>query len=308
MLRYVVNRILLIIPTIIVVIFLIFFILNIVPGNPGRTILGQDATEEAVAALNHELGMDRPMLERFGRYLLDVVRLDFGESYRSREPVFDDILQKFPTTLLLSLLAIVGMSVIGIPLGIVSAVKQYSILDYSLTVSSLLLASMPGFLLALILILIFSLKLGILPSMGADTARHFVLPVLTLSLINAAPLARLTRTSMLETMRQDYIRTARAKGAGQKRIITHHALKPALIPIITVLGMNFAWLLGGALITEMIFGLPGIGNIIIRAVQMKDVPVIMATAVFLAVLYKLIMLAVDIIQAVVDPRLQLRLR
>ncbi len=144
--------------------------------------------------------------------------------------------------------------------------------------------------------------------MGAGSVRHFVLPVLTLSLINAAPLARLTRTSMLETMRQDYIRTARAKGAGQKRIITHHALKPALIPIITVLGMNFAWLLGGALITEMIFGLPGIGNIIIRAVQMKDVPVIMATAVFLAVLYKLIMLAVDIIQAVVDPRLQLRLR
>ncbi len=308
MLRYVVNRVLLIIPTIIVVIFLIFFILNIVPGNPGRTILGQDATEEAVAALNHELGMDRPMLERFGRYLLDVVRLDFGESYRSREPVFDDILQKFPTTLLLSLLAIVGMSVIGIPLGIVSAVRQYSILDYSLTVSSLLLASMPGFLLALMLILIFSLKLGILPSTGAGSVRHFVLPVLTLSLINAAPLARLTRTSMLETMRQDYIRTARAKGAGQKRIITHHALKPALIPIITVLGMNFAWLLGGALITEMIFGLPGIGNIIIRAVQMKDVPVIMATAVFLAVLYKLIMLAVDIIQAVVDPRLQLRLR
>jgi len=307
-LRYVVNRVLLIIPTIIVVIFLIFFILNIVPGNPGRTILGQDATEEAVAALNHELGMDRPMLERFGRYLLDVVRLDFGESYRSREPVFDDILQKFPTTLLLSLLAIVGMSVIGIPLGIVSAVRQYSILDYSLTVSSLLLASMPGFLLALMLILIFSLKLGILPSTGAGSVRHFVLPVLTLSLINAAPLARLTRTSMLETMRQDYIRTARAKGAGQKRIITHHALKPALIPIITVLGMNFAWLLGGALITEMIFGLPGIGNIIIRAVQMKDVPVIMATAVFLAVLYKLIMLAVDIIQAVVDPRLQLRLR
>ena len=308
MLRYILNRILLIIPTLIVVIFLIFFILNIVPGDPARIILGQDASAEAVAELNHELGMDRPMLERFFRYLLDAVRLDFGESYRSREPVFDEILAKFPTTLMLSLLAIVGMSAIGIPLGIISAVKQYSVLDYSLTVSSLILASMPGFFLALMLILIFSLKLGLLPSMGADTARHYVLPVLALSLTNAAYLARLTRTSMLETMRQDYIRTARAKGAGKRRVITHHALKPALIPIITVLGMNFAWLLGGALITEMIFGLPGIGNIIIRAVQMKDVPVIMATAIFLAVLYKLIMLAVDIIQAVVDPRLQLRLR
>ena len=188
MLRYILNRILLIIPTLIVVIFLIFFILNIVPGDPARIILGQDASAEAVAELNHELGMDRPMLERFFRYLLDAVRLDFGESYRSREPVFDEILAKFPTTLMLSLLAIVGMSVIGIPLGIISAVKQYSVLDYSLTVSSLILASMPGFFLALMLILIFSLKLGLLPSMGADTARHYVLPVLALSLTYIAPL------------------------------------------------------------------------------------------------------------------------
>ena len=188
MLRYILNRILLIIPTLIVVIFLIFFILNIVPGDPARIILGQDASAEAVAELNHELGMDRPMLERFFRYLLDAVRLDFGESYRSREPVFDEILAKFPTTLMLSLLAIVGMSVIGIPLGIISAVKQYSVLDYSLTVSSLILASMPGFFLALMLILIFSLKLGLLPSMGADTARHYVLPVLALSLTYIAPM------------------------------------------------------------------------------------------------------------------------
>ncbi|RNB91771.1 ABC transporter permease [Brevibacillus fluminis] len=307
MLRYTVGRILHIIPTLIVVIFIIFFILNVVPGNPGRVILGKDADAKAVAALNHDLGMDRPMLERFGTYLLDVSKLDFGNSYRSGRPVFEEILAKFPTTLTLALLAVVAMSIIGIPLGIVSAVKQYSALDYSLTVTALLLASVPGFFLALVLILIFSLGLGILPSMGAGTPLHYVLPVITLALPNAAFLARLIRTSMLETMRQDYIRTAKAKGAGKLRVIMRHALKPALMPIITILGMTFAWLLGGALIIEMIYGLPGIGNIIIKAVHMKDTPVIMAVTIFLAVLYKLIMLAVDIIQAVVDPRLKNRL-
>ncbi|WP_312113224.1 ABC transporter permease [Brevibacillus reuszeri] len=307
MLRYTMGRILHIIPTLIVVIFIIFFILNVVPGNPGRVILGKDADAKAVAELNHELGMDRPMLERFGTYLLDVSKLDFGDSYRSGRPVFEEILAKFPTTLTLALLAVVAMSIIGIPLGIVSAVKQYSALDYSLTVTALLLASVPGFFLALVLILIFSLGLGILPSMGAGSPLHYVLPVITLALPNAAFLARLIRTSMLETMRQDYIRTAKAKGAGKLRVILRHALKPALMPIITVLGMTFAWLLGGALIIEIIYGLPGIGNIIIKAVHMKDTPVIMAVTIFLAVLYKLIMLAVDIIQVVVDPRLKNRL-
>jgi len=308
MLRYILSRVLLIIPTLVVVILLIFFILNIVPGDPGRIILGQDADQAAVDALNHQLGLDRPLMARFGTYLLGVTRLDFGESYRSGRPVFEEILAKFPTTLALALLAIVTMSILGLPLGILSAVRQYSILDYSLTVGSLLLASMPGFFLALMLILVFSLKLGLLPSMGSGSLLHYVLPVFTLALPNAAYLARIMRTSMLETLRQDYIRTAKAKGADQGRVITRHALKPALMPLITVLGMNFAWLLGGALITEMIYGLPGIGSIIVKAVRMQDVPVIMAVAVFLAVLYKLIMLAVDIIQAVVDPRLKARLR
>lgn len=287
-------------------IFITFLILNIVPGDPGRIILGNEADAAAVAEMNHELGADRPMLERFANYMLGVFRLNFGNSYRSGEPVFDEIIAKFPTTLTLALLAVVTMSIVGIPIGIISAVKQYSALDYSLTVTALLLASVPGFLLSLVLILIFSLGLGILPSMGGGSFRHFILPVITLTLPNAAYLARLTRTSMLETMRQDYIRTAKSKGAGELRVIMHHAIKPALMPIITTLGMTFAWLLGGALIVEMIYGLPGIGNIIIRAVRMKDTPVIMAVTIFLAVLYKLIMLAVDILQAMVDPRLKNR--
>lgn len=308
MLRYIIKRILLIIPTLFVVIFIIFFILNITPGDPGRIILGTDASQEAVDALNHELGADRPMLERFGQYILNALRLDFGESYRSGKPVYEDILSKFPTTLKLAVLSVLVTAAIGIPLGIISAVRQYSVLDYSLTVTSLILASVPSFFLALLLILLFSLQLGLLPSSGIGTPAHYVLPVATLALPSAALLARMTRTSMLETLRQDYIRTARAKGANRHRIITHHALKAALMPVIPIMGMNFAGLLGGALITEVVFGLPGIGNVILTAAQMKDAPVILAAAILLAVIFKVIMLLVDILQAFIDPRLKAQFR
>ena len=308
MLRYIIKRILLIIPTLFVVIFVIFFILNITPGDPGRIILGNDASQEAVDDLNHELGADRPMLERFARYIADALRFDFGESYRSGKPVYEDILSKFPTTLKLAVLSVIATALIGIPLGIVCAVRQYSALDYTLTVTFLILASVPGFVLALMLILLFSLQLGLLPSSGIGTPAHYILPVVTLALPSAALLARMTRTSMLETLRQDYIRTARAKGANQRRIIVHHALKAALMPVIPILGMNFAGLLGGALITEVVFGLPGVGNVILTAAQMKDAPVILAAAILLAVIFKLIMLFVDILQAFIDPRLKAQFR
>ena len=306
MLRYIIGRLLLIIPTLILVIFIIFSILNITPGDPARIMLGMDAPAEAVEELNHQLGLDRPMIERFVKYIAGVIHFYFGTSYRTGAPVFNDIFAKFPTTLKLAVCSVIVSALLGIPLGIISAVRQYSLLDYSLTVISLFLASMPGFFLALILILIFALWLGLLPSNGIGTMRHYILPVFTLALPTAALLARMTRTSMLETMRQDYIRTAKAKGASKMRVIVRHALKPSLLPIIVVLGMNFAYLLGGALIIEIVFGLPGIGNIIINAVQMKDTPVIMAVAVFMAVLYKLIMLVVDIIQVIIDPRLKSR--
>lgn len=308
MLRYIIRRILLIIPTLFVVIFVIFFILNITPGDPGRIILGMDASQESVDALNHELGADKPMLERFGNYILDVLRLDFGESYRSGKPVYEDILSKFPTTLKLAVLAVLSAALIGVPLGIVCAVKHYSAMDYSLTVAFLILASVPNFFLALLLILLFALELGLLPSSGIGTPAHYILPVVTLALPSAAYLARLTRTSMLETLRQDYIRTARAKGANQNRIIIHHALKAALMPVIPILGMSFAGLLGGALLTEVVYGLPGIGNEILTAAQMKDAPVILAAAIMLAVIFKLIMLFVDILQAFIDPRLKSQFR
>lgn len=303
MLRYVTKRILLIIPTLILVILMVFLILNITPGNPAQIILGQHASAEAIEALNRQLGMDKPVMERFVNYLWDMGHLDFGTSYRTGAPVFEDILQKFPVTLKLAIYSIALSTIVGIPLGIISAVKEYSVLDYTLTFTSLILASMPSFFLALVLILLFSLLLGILPSTGSSTPAHYVLPVVTLMLPTAAYFARFTRTSMLETMREDYIRTAKAIGASPRRIILKHALKPSLLPIVTILGMYFAGLLGGALITEVVFGLPGIGDLILTAVKTKDAPMIQAATIFLAVLYKLIMLFVDVIQAAIDPRL-----
>ncbi|MBQ7283347.1 MAG: ABC transporter permease, partial [Oscillospiraceae bacterium] len=231
-----------------------------------------------------------------------VLQLDFGESYRSGKPVFDVLLPKFPTTLKLAILSVIATALLGIPLGIISAVRQYSKLDIGLTVSSLVLASVPGFWLSLMMILFFSVLLGILPSTGYTTWQHYVMPVLSISVPAAAYQARITRNQMLETMRQDYIRTAKAKGADKQRIIWKHALKNTLMPVVTTLGMRFATMLGGSMITELIYGLPGIGNEILNAITMKDTPVILGSTIFLGALFMIIMLMVDIIYAYIDPR------
>jgi len=304
MYKYVIQRVLIIIPTLLFIIFVVFVIMNITPGDPATIILGRDAPASARVQLTKELGLDKPLLERYALYVFDAARLDFGKSYRSGTPVFQDILNKFPTTLQLAILSVFFGTLIGIPLGILSAVKQYSALDISLTVSSLFLASIPGFWFGMILILILSLGLRLLPSSGIGTWKHLVMPVMTLALPMAAFLSRMTRTTMLETMRMDYIRTAKAKGAGQQRIIWRHAIKNALMPVITVIGMSFAGLLGGAMITEIVFGLPGIGNAIVMAIKMKDIPIVMASTIFLAVLFMLIMLVVDLVYAFIDPRIR----
>lgn len=302
--KYVVKRLLLVIPVNLLIILIVFYILNITPGDPATIILGYNAPPEEIAQLNEELGVNDPFLVQYVHYIQDICHLDFGESYRTGLPVFDELMPKFPTTLVLAVLCSIVLVVIGIPLGILSAVKEYSALDITLTVSSLLLASMPGFWLGLLLILFFSLWLGILPSGGVQGLSSFILPVLSVALPAAALQARFTRTQMLEVMRQDYIRTARAKGADQSRVIWKHALKNTLLPAITMLGMSFAALLGGSMITEAVFGLPGIGNAILTAVQMKDTPLIMASTIFLSTLYMLIMLAVDIINAYIDPQVR----
>lgn len=304
MYRYVLKRLGLIIPTIMVVIFVVFYVLSITPGDPVRIILGPDAPQEDVERLTEELGLNDNFMVRYVRYIKDVVGLDFGKSYRSGKPVFQEILPKFPTTFILAVLSVSMAAILGIPLGVISAIKQHSSLDAALTVGSLVMASIPGFWLALMLQLIFSLWLGILPSSGIGSLAHFIMPVLTLCIPSAAYIARMTRNQMLETMRQDYIRTARAKGANYQVVIWEHALKNALLPIITILGMNFAGSLGGAMITEIVFGLPGIGNAIVNALQLKDIPMVMGSTIFLSTLFMLIMIVVDLIYAYIDPRIK----
>ena len=302
MTKYVIKRLLGMIPMLVMIILIVFFILNITPGNPAVIILGKDAAPEAIAALEEELGLNNPFFERYVDYLKGVLQLDFGESYRSGKPVFDVLLPKFPTTLKLAILSVIATALLGIPLGIISAVRQYSKLDIGLTVSSLVLASVPGFWLSLMMILFFSVLLGILPSTGYTTWQHYVMPVLSISVPAAAYQARITRNQMLETMRQDYIRTAKAKGADKQRIIWKHALKNTLMPVVTTLGMRFATMLGGSMITELIYGLPGIGNEILNAITMKDTPVILGSTIFLGALFMIIMLMVDIIYAYIAPR------
>jgi peptide/nickel transport system permease protein len=299
--RYVLRRLVGIVPIILLVVLIVFYILNITPGDPALIILGKDAPQQAIDDLNEELGLNDPFFVRYANYIKGILKLDFGLSYRSRKPVFDEILPRFPTTLTLALLTVIVTTLIGVPLGIISAVKQYSALDISLTVTFLVVASVPGFWLGLMLILIFSLKLGWLPSNGVGSIKHFILPVLAAALPSAAFQARVTRNQMLETMRQDYIRTARAKGAPTKRIILRHALKNAMMPVITMVGMGFAYSLGGSMITEIVFGLPGIGNFIVTAIRNKDMPVVMGSTVFLATLFMVIMLLVDLAYAFINP-------
>ena len=233
-----------------------------------------------------------------------VLNFDLGNSYQSRQPVIHDIMARFPNTFLLTLISMSAASVIGISLGILSAVRQYTALDQTLVVVALIFASIPGFWLGLMLMLLFSMKLGILPSYGAGSLKAFILPSITVCMTSAAGLLRLTRSAMLETVRQEYIRTARAKGASQKRIIWKHALRNALLPVVTTLGTSFGASLGGAIIAETVFAMPGMGTLITTAIRQKDIPVVMGATLFLAVLFSLIILIVDVLYAFIDPRIK----
>jgi len=304
MLKFVLKRILLMIPTILLVILIVFSIMNLAPGSPGRLILGQTAPQEAVDQLNEELGYNNPFLVRFANYILDICKGDFGNSYRTGRPVFEEVLNRLPVTLKLSTCAIILMVSIGVPIGILSAVKQYSAMDYFFTISAMFLAAFPVFWFGLMMILTFSLHLGWLPSNGAETWRHYIMPIITLSLPYLAIVMRLTRSTMLETIRQDYVRTARAKGASEKTVIFKHALKNALLPIITIIGMTFGLMLGGAVLTETVFSLPGLGTMIVTAIRLKDIPQVMAAVILLSVMFSFIMLIVDLLYAAIDPRIK----
>ncbi|MER2144070.1 MAG: ABC transporter permease, partial [Eubacteriales bacterium] len=309
MTRYVVKRLLYMIPVLLGVAFLVFTILSLTPGDPGSIILGITAKPEDIAALNSEFGYDKPFLVRFFNYIGDIIlHFDLGTSYATRQPVIDSILARFPNTLLLAVMSMCLSSILGISMGIFSAVRQYSVMDHVVVVVALVFASMPGFWLGLMLLILFSLKLGWLPSFGAASFKHFILPTITVAMPSAAGLLRLTRSTMLETIRKEYIRTARAKGASNRRVIWKHALRNALLPVVTTLGTGFGASLGGAIIAETVFAMPGMGTLMTTAIRQKDVPTVMSATLFLAVLFSLIILLVDILYAFIDPRIKSKYR
>lgn len=304
MLKFTVKRILFMIPSIIIITFMTFMIMSMSSGSPGSVALGINASQADIDAYNHAIGYDRPVLVRYVEYMVGVAHGDFGTSYKSQLPVTKSLAPQFPTTFKLAVLAVFFSALIGIPVGVLAAVKKGSIADTGTTVVSLILASVPGFWLALLMMLLFSLKLGWLPTFGIGTWKHYFMPVATLSLPSAAYVARMVRITMLEALGSDYVRTARAKGASPARIIFIHVLRNALLPVITTLGMSFAGLLGGAVIAEQVFGLPGIGQAILTAINGKDTPIVLGSTIILSLLYMLIMLLMDLINALLNPRIR----
>ena len=304
MLKFTVKRLLFMIPSIIVITFLTFFIMSKSAGSPGSVALGIQASPEDIAAYNHAVGYDRPLLVRYGEYMLGVVQGDLGTTYKTETPVATVLLPKFPITFKLAVISVILAALIGIPVGVLAAVKKGTILDTGSTVVSLVLASLPGFWFALLMMLLFSLKLGWLPSFGLGTWKNYIMPVATLALSSSAYVSRMVRITMLEALNSDYVRTARAKGAGPARIIFIHVLRNALMPVITTLGMNFAGLLGGAVIAEQVFGLPGVGQQILNAINSKEVPIVLGATIILSLLYMVIMLAMDLINALLNPKIR----
>lgn len=302
--RYVIKRILLMIPTLAAVVFIIYGIMELTPGEPARLILGTNASQEAVDELTIKLGYDQPFLIRYLKYLQGVFRGDLGESWRTGRPVIQEVFLRFPTTLKLAAISMLLAVAIGIPLGVISAVKQYSALDMAGTIFAMILASVPGFWLAMMLIIVFSVKLGWLPSFGTGTPAHYILPAISMACPEIAVLLRFTRTTMLETIRQDYVRTARAKGQRERLVITKHALPNALLPVITVTGTEFCGMLGGVVTIETVFSINGVGMLIYTAILNKDVPMVIGSTVFLSLAVMIVMAAIDILYAFIDPRIK----
>ncbi|WP_026476352.1 nickel ABC transporter permease [Alkaliphilus transvaalensis] len=302
--RYIFRRLLLMLPVMIGVTFIVFTMMYFTPGDPARIMLGESAPEDAVQRLREDMGLNDPFLMQFGRYVTNVARGDFGRSYTQRRPVATMIIDRFPTTLKLATWGVIVSIVIGIPTGIISATKQYSLFDNVSMVLALVGVSMPNFWQGLMMIIIFALNLRWFPASGFTTWKHIVLPAITLGTSSAAQITRMTRSSMLEVIRQDYIRTARAKGQVESVVINQHALKNALIPVVTVIGLSFGGLLGGAVLTESIFSIPGVGSLMIQAIRQRDYPVVQGGVLFIALSFSLVNLLVDILYAFIDPRIK----
>jgi peptide/nickel transport system permease protein len=312
--RFLVRRLLLLVPVLIGVSVIVFLVLHLAPGDPAEIMLGPQATQEDRLRLRAELGLDDPLVTQYGRWLGHVLRGDLGRSLWMRRPVLGEVLVRLQATLILTGTALLLSSIGGVALGVVSATRPNSLLDRASAVASLFGASMPVFWLGIVLMVIFSLTLGWLPASGmyapygggglGDLLSHLVLPALTLAAASVTIVARLTRSAMLEVLGQDYIRTARAKGLVERRVVVRHALKNALVPIVTVIGVQAGYLLGGAVLTETVFAWPGVGTLMVQGILARDIPLVQGCVLVVALTFVLVNLSVDMLYAWLDPRIR----
>ena len=302
--RYVLKRLVMLIPVLIGVTFLVYFIISLSPGDTAAMLAGEDADAATIEALRHELGLDQPVIVQYARYMLNLLQGDMGNSYKTGRPVTNMIVSSFPNTAKLAFWSILVAVGIALPIGIISATKQYSMFDNVGMVVALIGVATPNFWLGLMMIILFSLNLGWLPSGGSKGWTSYIMPAITLGTGDAALITRMTRSSMLEVIRADYIRTARAKGVPEGKVVYQHALRNALIPVVTAIGLQFGSLLGGATLTETVFAWPGIGRSTVDSIKTKDTTQVLGNIVVLTITFSCVNLLVDILYAFIDPRIK----
>jgi ABC-type dipeptide/oligopeptide/nickel transport system permease component len=304
MARYVARRLLQLVPTLVAVSVLIFLMVRLIPGDPALLIAGENATPELLAAIRERLGLDRPLVLQYGTYLWSLVHGDLGTSVRTHRPVAEEIFSRLPATLELALAAGGIFTAAGILLGVIAGVRRGRWPDHVIRVLSLVGVSSPDFWIGILLMLVFSLQLGILPSAGRGGAAHVVLPAVTASLVGLALVSRLVRTSIVEILGEDYVRTAWAKGLTHRAVVYRHALFNALIPAVTILGLEFGVLLGGLVVVESVFAWPGSGKLLIDAIRMRDYPIVQSVVLLFAVMLAVVNLLVDLLCGLLDPRIR----
>lgn len=302
--RYVLKRLVMLIPVLIGVTFLVYFIISLSPGDTAAMLAGEDADAATIEALRKELGLDQPVIVQYARYMLNLIQGDMGNSYKTGRPVTNMIVSCFPNTAKLAFWSILVAVGIALPIGIISATKQYSMFDNVGMVVALIGVATPNFWLGLMMIILFSLNLGWLPSGGSKGWTSYIMPAITLGTGDAALITRMTRSSMLEVIRADYIRTARAKGVPENKVVYQHALRNALIPVVTAIGLQFGSLLGGATLTETVFAWPGIGRSTVDSIKTKDTTQVLGNIVVLTITFSCVNLLVDILYAFIDPRIK----
>ena len=305
MARHLLHRFLLTLPALWLVLTLVFLLIHIVPGDPVEQMLGEGAAPGQVAELRHSLGLDRPLLVQYGRYLWEVAHGDLGQSFKFQAPVRRVIVERYPATMQLASLALLVCAAIAIPAGIISAHQRGHLTDRAVGVFTLFGLAVPNFALGPLLIVLFSIQLGWLPVSGRGGRLNYILPAATLGAALAAILTRMVRGSMLEELSSDYVRTARAKGLSTSAVLVRHALRNALIPIITILGLQFGTLLAGTIVTETIFSWPGIGRLTVQAISSRDYPLLQGCILVIALSYVLVNLLTDVLYSFIDPRVRL---